>query len=76
LRHGFTGLRDAASEHRLSLAEEDLTVLELIAARGKYIETGAMTVASLEALSRTAASAAETVEAAQPHPKAPGLSAD
>lgn len=66
LRHGFAELCDARTERGLWLTEEDREVLELIDAEGnyiraRYIETGAMTVATIHGLSRTAASLAETV---------------
>jgi hypothetical protein len=66
LGHGFAVLRDTCVGRGLWLAEEDCEVLELIAAKGnyirsRYIETGTMRVATIEALSRTAASLAETV---------------
>jgi hypothetical protein len=67
LSHGFAGLRAACTERGLWLAEEDSAVIELIDSgnyiRARYIETGPMTVAAIEALSRTAASLAETVGA-------------
>jgi hypothetical protein len=68
LSHGFAGLREACSERGLRLDEEDFSALELIAAkdnyiRARYIHTGLMTVATIEALSRTAASLAAAVGA-------------
>jgi hypothetical protein len=66
LGHGFPGLCVACIKRGLWFAEEDCEVLKLIAAEGnyiraRYIETGAMTVATIDGLSRTAASLAETV---------------
>jgi hypothetical protein len=66
LGHGFAGLRAACTERGLWLTEEDCEVFDLIAAKGnyiraRYIETGFMKVAAIEALSRTAASLAEMV---------------
>ena len=66
LSHGFSALRDVCTTRGLWLADEDREALVLIGAednyiRARYIQTGPFTAATIEALSRTAASLAETV---------------
>jgi hypothetical protein len=64
--HGFCALCAACTERGLSPDDEDRQVIGLINAQGnyiraRYIETGPMTVATLEALSRTGASLAAKI---------------
>jgi hypothetical protein len=66
LGHGFARLRAERTERDLWIAEEDCEVLKLVEAEGnyiraRYIQTGPMRVASIDALSRTAASLAKTI---------------